>query len=201
MHQDLVNPETSMPQPPRRPIARPLTRLRTVALALLMAAPLGAAPGLAQAQGTPARPATPAPKYTPEHIALAREVMATSGIARSFDAMLPVFSEQVRRATVTRPEIQKDLDDVLGKLQPELELQKQEMLNTAAQLYAARISEADLRDIATFFRSPAGKRYVETQPLVLDDVVQAMQAWTQQVSEYVMVRVRSEMGKRGHTMQ
>ncbi len=191
---DPVNPETPMVQPPRR-------RLRSLALALLLAAPLGAAPGLAQAQGAPARPGTTAPKYTPEHIALAREVMATSGIARSFDAMLPVFGEQVRRATVTRPEIQKDLDDVIGKIQPELELQKQEMLNTAAQLYAARISEADLRDIAAFFRTPAGKRYVETQPLVLDDVVQAMQAWTQQVSEYVMVRVRSEMGKRGHTMQ
>jgi len=28
-----------------------------------------------------------------------------------------------------------------------------------------------------------------------------MQDWTQEVSEYVMVRVRAEMGKRGHQLQ
>jgi hypothetical protein len=32
-------------------------------------------------------------------------------------------------------------------------------------------------------------------------MVQEMQDWTTEVSEYVMVRVRAEMGKRGHQMQ
>jgi uncharacterized protein len=178
---------------------RPSLRLRRLALAACLATPLAgpvAFPALAQAPAAPA-----APKASPEHIALAREVMTTSGIARSFDSMLPVFGEQIKRATVTQPDLQKDLDDVIAKLQPELELQKREMINTAAQIYATRLSEADLKEIAAFFRSPAGKRYVETQPVILDEVVRATQEWTQQVSEYVMVRVRSEMGKRGHPMQ
>ena len=133
-------------------------RLRGLALAALLATLPATGPALAQAQTAPSKAGAPTAKYTPEHIALAREVMMTSGIARSFDAMLPVFTEQVKRATVTRPEIQKDLDDVLTKLQPELELQKQEMINTAAQIYAARLTEPELRDIAAFFRTPSGKR-------------------------------------------
>ena len=32
-------------------------------------------------------------------------------------------------------------------------------------------------------------------------MVGAMQDWTQEVSEYVMVRTRAEMGKRGHQLQ
>ncbi len=102
---------------------------------------------------------------------------------------------------MTRPEIQKDLDQVLVALQPEMELQKQRMIDIAAKTYAAKFSEAELTDIANFFRSPAGKRYVEMQPALLDEMVRAMQGWTEEVSEYIMIRVRAEMGKRGIQLQ
>ncbi len=177
-------------------------RRSRVLLAGLLAATM-ASPALAQTK--PAAPATPAAPQagaiTPSHLALAKEVMLSSGIARSFDSILPAFGEQIRQAAVTRPELTKDLNEVIEKLQPELELQKQRIIDTASRIYANKLSEGELRDIATFFRSPSGKRYVETQPQVLDDMVQAMQTWTQEVSEYMMVRVRAEMGKRGHQLQ
>ncbi|AWN41909.1 DUF2059 domain-containing protein [Methylobacterium durans] len=179
-------------------------RILAAALASLLVAGPGSA--LAQAnkpaaapQKPPAKPATPA--ISPNHLALAREVMLGSGIARSFDSIIPAFAEQIRKQALTRPELQKDLDEVLKGLEPEMELQKQRMIGIAAGIYAKQLSEAELQEIATFFRSPAGKRYVETQPQVLDDMVGAMQTWTQDVSEYVMVRVRAEMGKRGHQLQ
>ena len=176
--------------------------------ALALAALLAATPALAQTRPAAPAPAAPAPAAQPSpsqpgpsHLAVAREVMLSSGIARSFDSMLPVFAEQIKQAAVTRPELSKDLDAVLEGLQPEMEMQKQEMINVAARIYATRLSEAELKDIAAFFRTSSGRRYVETQPQVLDDMVQQMQAWTQQVSQYVMVRVRAEMGKRGHNLQ
>ena len=171
----------------------------------LIASALIALPALAQTAPRPAAPAptasAPAAQPSPSHLAVAREVMLASGIARSFDSMLPVFGEQIKQSAVTRPELTKDLDAVLEGLQPELEMQKQEMINIAARIYAARLTEAELKDVAAFFRTPSGRRYVETQPQVLDDMVQQMQGWTQQVSQYVVVRVRAEMGKRGHSLQ
>ncbi|AWN47306.1 DUF2059 domain-containing protein [Methylobacterium terrae] len=170
-------------------------------LAGLLAATLSG-PALAQTKPAPAAPAAPQQAaITPSHLALAKEVMLSSGIARSFDSILPAFGEQIKQAAVTRPELTKDLADVIEKMQPELELQKQRIIDIASRIYANKLTEAELRDIATFFRSPSGKRYVETQPQVLDDMVQAMQTWTQEVSEYMMVRVRAEMGKRGHQLQ
>ncbi|SDO23222.1 hypothetical protein SAMN05216360_11736 [Methylobacterium phyllostachyos] len=159
------------------------------------------APTATPAANTPAANAPAASTFTPGHLALAREVMLSSGIARSFDSVLPAFADQIRKQAVTRPELAKDLDEVLASLQPEMELQKQRMIDIAARTYAAKFSEAELKEIATFFRSPAGKHYVEAQPQLLDEMVQEMQDWTQDVSEYVMVRVRAEMGKRGHQMQ
>lgn len=180
-----------------------MSRLLAALVGLALAAPC--LPALAQAK-KPAAPMpaanTPAgPTYTANHLALAREVMLSSGIARSFDSIIPSFAEQIRKQAVTRPEIQKDLDDVLAKLQPEMELQKQRMIDIAARTYASKLTEAELSDIAAFFRSPAGKRYVETQPVLLDEMVHAMQGWTEEVSEYIMIRVRAEMGKRGHQLQ
>lgn len=190
-------------------------RIPTLALRLALAAlplcplavlaqankPAPGKPAAAAQPGTPAAMAPAAPAFSASHLALAREVMLNSGIARSFDSILPAFADQIRKQAVTRPEIAKDLDAVLAGLQPEMELQKQRMVDIAARTYAAKFSEAELKDIATFFRSTSGKRYVEAQPQLLDEMVQEMQDWTQDVSEYVMVRVRAEMGKRGQQLQ
>ena len=160
------------------------------------------APAKPAGRPTPPPPATnQAPIVSPGHLALAREVMLNSGLARSIDSIIPTMAEQIRKNSVTRPELAQDLDDVLKGLDPEMALQKQRMIDIAAQIYAKRLSEAELADIAAFFRSPAGKRYVETQPQLLDDMVGAMQDWTQDVSEYIMVRTRAEMAKRGHALQ
>jgi len=179
----------------------------TLALAAPQAALAQAAKPAAPAQKPTAKPGTPTPQppaepeLTPAHLALAREVMLGSGMSRSFDSIIPTMADQIRKNAVTRPDLGKDLDEVLKGLEPEMTLQKNRLIEIASRIYAKRLSETELKEIIAFFRSPAGKRYVETQPQILDDMVGAMQDWTQEVSEYVMVRTRAEMGKRGHSLQ
>jgi hypothetical protein len=166
---------------------RTATRLvaTTFALALL------AVPALAQ---------TSAP-VTPSHLAVAREVAETSGMTRSFDAMTEPFLEQLQQMNVTRPEIKKDLDEVTAMLRPEIELQKEKMLDNVARVFAAQLTEPELKEIAAFYKSPVGMKYVNVQPGLLDDIVKDLATWTQNVSEYVMIRARAEMNKRGHQLQ
>ena len=63
------------------------------------------------------------------------------------------------------------------------------------------MTEDELRQVAAFFKSPVGQKYLETEPLILGDFVRDMGTWTQNVSEYAMHRARDEMGKRGHSLQ
>jgi hypothetical protein len=160
----------------------------------------------ASAQQQPARPAQTAqqqpqaPQPSPSHLAVAREVVVLSGMTRTFDVIPPEMNEQIKKNAVTRPDLTKDLDQVIESLKPEMELQKQKMVNVAARVYASRMSEVDLKEVAAFFKSPVGKKYVELQPQILDSMVVEIQDWTKQLAEYVMVRVRAEMSKRGHTM-
>ncbi len=170
-----------------------MTRLKAMlarsALAtLLITAPVLAPSLLAQGQPTAAQ------------IEAGRVIVAGSGIVRSFDAILPQYAEQVRQALVTRPELSKDLNEVLERLKPELEQQKNEMIEIAARIFASRLSDQELKDIGAFFTSASGKRYVETQPAVLDEMFQEMQNWTGRVSNFIFERVRTELKKKGHDL-
>lgn len=158
------------------------------------------------AQGQPAAPSAPprvpAPAAAPTatHLALARELIAINGLARLADPFLPQFSAQIRKGAVTRPEMAKDLDQVLDKLKPEIDQQKQQIVETTARMYASSFTEFELRDLITFFRTPSGQKYLQLSPRILGDLDLEMRRWAERVSQQTMGRVRDEMGKRGHQM-
>jgi len=142
-------------------------------------------------------PVTPPPSSS--HLAAARVLITTNGLSRSFGIIIPQFMDQIAQSlTQTRPEIAKDLTAVLTQLKPEFERQTDEMIDIAAEIYAKQLSEQDLKAADAFFESPAGKKYVETQPAFLTEVVTAMQGWQGKVSTNMMTRVREEMKKKGH---
>jgi len=161
-----------------------ISRLAATSVALFMLA----GPSFAQTQPSPS------------HLALARDVAISSGMSRSFDAMSEPFLQQLQQMNVTRPEIRTDLEQVVAMLRPEVEQQKQKMIDNAARAFASRLTEAELKDVATFYKSPAGVKYVQIQPGVLDDIVRDLATWSQQTAQFVMTRAREEMSKRGHQL-
>lgn len=161
----------------------------------------------AQAQtAAPATPAAPSAKVPdvgqPEppaaQVAAARQLVIASGMERSFKPMVPQLMGQiVPLLTRTRPELKANLQAVLTKLEPDFVKKGDEMTDIAAKIYARRMSQAELEQAAAFFESPVGKKYVEVQPAMLDEVVVAMQTWTQSLSTYMMQRVHEEMKAKG----
>jgi hypothetical protein len=170
--------------------------LRPLALALTLAAPLAAAPAFAQTPAAPA--ATPMDKLTASQIAAGREVVILSGIYRTFSAFAPSIMQQFYNSvTPTRPEIRKDLEEVMKALAPEYEKRTEEMIQQTAKIFASIMNEADLKATAEFFKSKAGKAYVEMQPKVIDQMVVAVDEWNKKLAEEIVNRIREEMKKRG----
>jgi uncharacterized protein len=171
-------------------------------LALLLAPILGTRESWAQKAAPATPPAQTGPGSTapsPSHLAAARALVVACGMSRSFSIIIPQFMDQIAQSlTQTRPEIRQDLDAVLTQLKPEFDRQADEMVEIAAQVYVKQLSEQDLKAADAFFESPAGKKYVETQPAFLTEVVTAMQGWQSRLSTDMMTRVRAEMKKRGH---
>jgi hypothetical protein len=155
-----------------------------------------------EAQQAPAGPAPGAAAAAPtaSHLAAARELAALGGVLRVFEAFVPQFDAHVRRTTVTRPELAKDLEQVLASLRPELEREKQAMIDAALRFYASAFSEPELKEIIAFFKTPAGQKYVQNAPRLVDILAAETQRATNRISEQYMSRIRAEMGKRGHQM-
>lgn len=170
---------------------------RAAALAAFLA--IGQAAAVAQA---PAQPAAQAPtQISASHLEAAREVVVLSGISRTFNVFLPQLADQtVMTITRTRPEVRNDLIVVLKSLMPEFEKRSLLMLDSTASAFASVMTEKALKDTATFFKSDAGKQYVEMQPKVIDQMVVSLDAWNREMSVDLMGRVREEMRKKGHTI-
>jgi uncharacterized protein len=131
-------------------------------------------------------------------IASAKTIIASSGMQKSFDLVVPQMLAQLETNVIrTRPEIKDKLHATLLQLQPEFLKTEDQITNAAAVSLAKRMSESDLKDTAAFFQSPAGKKYVEAQPQAFSDIVAALQGWQQKLSTDMMTRVRDEMKKQG----
>ncbi len=133
---------------------------------------------------------------SPGHMEAAREVVTGSGMGRTFNEMVTMARRSVREQMPSTPQMREMLDEIFEEMEEEMLLQRRAMLNRAARIMAQRMTEEELTEIAAFFNSEAGQRYVELQPLFLDDIFTAMDDWSEEMFEYISVRVQVEISRR-----
>ena len=138
---------------------------------------------------------------TPVALAAAKELLALKGAAAMFDPVVVGVIEQTKGALLqTNPQLSKDLTEVGKQLGIEFGPRRAEIMDAAAKAYASHFSEQDLKDIVTFYKTPAGQKMVAQEPLVLDETFGFIQQWQGRFGEEVMNRFRAEMKKKGHNL-
>jgi hypothetical protein len=148
----------------------------------------------APAQSAPAADAPPAPAA----VAAADTILTDMGIKRTLSLMIPgMLSELERNVTTTRPEIKDQLRDTLRAIQPEFDRSAQDMYVKATALMVTMLSPKDLEDVATFFSSPAGKKYLLLEPEYMQRFSALIDPWRDQMSTDIVARARQEMKKKG----
>lgn len=136
---------------------------------------------------------------TPEHLALARAVIDFTGATRAFDSVAPKLLQDARTMILrTHPAVQQDLDSVIAGMESEFSDKEDELVDDIVRIYAEKFTEADLKEIAAFYQSPAGRKMTETIPEVLRESYQSAQEWGRELSVEVINRIREEMKKKGH---
>ena len=134
-------------------------------------------------------------------IALGRELVELKGGGAMFDPIVINLVEQTKGNLVqTNPQLSKDLNDVGAQLRNEFTPRRAEVINEAGRFYATAFSEAELKDLIAFYKSPLGKKMQEREPVVLDQTFNFVQQWAPRVGEEVMNRFRAEMKKKGHNL-
>jgi hypothetical protein len=135
---------------------------------------------------------------TPAALDAARVIIVASGLARSFDVVVPqAFGELERSVVTTRPELKDSLHATLMAIEPEFVKGEMTLIDNAAMVLAKHMTEQELKDTAAFFQSASGKKYVESQPASFGEIMSLAQAWSGRLSTEVLTRAREEMKKKG----
>lgn len=134
-------------------------------------------------------------------IAAARELIEAKGVVAMFDPLIPGVVETVKGTFLrTNTSLSKELNEVAAQLRTEFASRKSEVLDEFAKAYAEHFTEAELKSVLAFYKTPAGRKVITEEPKILDVGMTRVQSWADRLSDTVLTRFRAEMKKRGHDL-
>ncbi len=150
----------------------------------------------ARAQDVP-----PPPQVSPAQLLLAKQIVQIKGV----NAMLaPLIRGVVQKTkdSVLQTNIMwaKDLNEIALNIEKEYQPRSVELVDASARYYASHFTEAELKQLLTFYQSPVGQKMIVEEPKALDETMAFAGSWGDDLSVDVMNKLRAEMKKRGHDM-
>ncbi|MFY9625295.1 MAG: DUF2059 domain-containing protein [Rhodoplanes sp.] len=140
-------------------------------------------------------------KPSPAAIAAAKELLILKGGDLPFNPVVYNVIEKVKNVFVpTNPNLGKELNEVAAQLKKEYEPKRAELINDVARMYAERFSEQEIKTLITFYKSPLGRKMVTDEPKIIDQSLNHVENWGNELSDEVLSRFREEMKKKGHDL-
>lgn len=134
-------------------------------------------------------------------LAAAKEVLEAKGSLTMFEPIVPGVIETAKNVFLQQsPNLQKDLNEAATTLRTQLAPRTIELKEEIAKIYASRFTEPELKELLVFFKSPLGKKLLLDEPRFVEASLTRAQDWSNRLSEEVMVKIRAEMKKKGHTL-
>src|ERR1044071_3498696 len=116
-----------------------------------LAVALGALASAAFAQ----QPAPKGPPPSAAQLQAARDIIDASGAGRAFDGVIPTIMQQAYAAFLQQnPDLQKPLVEAITAIRGDFEKRQPEIVALMATAYASHFTEAELKELLTFYRSP-----------------------------------------------
>jgi len=138
---------------------------------------------------------------SPAALAAAKELVALKGGGAMFDPLIPGVIESAKNQFLpTHPNLSGPLTEVANQLHKEYAAKRAEILDLVAKIYAQHFTEAELKEITTFYKTPAGKKMLAQEPIAIQESLTAAQQWANEFSDAVLQRFRTEMAKKGYKL-
>ena len=174
---------------------RHVTLRKALMAALVAVAAIGLA-GTAKSQGV-AQP----PQVSPAQLALARQIVEIKGVKAMFAPLVHgVIKKTTDSVMQTNMMWSKDISDISAQMEKDFQPRGQEIVDATARVYASHFTEAELKQILTFYQTPVGQKMLVEEPRALDESMAYAGSWGDNLSIEVMNKLRAEMKKRGHDM-
>ena len=137
---------------------------------------------------------------SPAALGYAHVIFADMGLKPALDRVVPtLLAELERNVTMTHPELKAPLDDALKTIEPEFVKTEEDLLTDVAKYLATQLSEQELKDVAGFYESPVGKKFMSAQPNLVLELGTRARDWRAKLETDMLTRAREEMAKKGYS--
>ena len=131
----------------------------------------------------------------------AKEIVKVTGATALFTPLIPGVIEQAKNLFLQQnPGLAKDLNEIALQMRTDLAPRMEELNAQVAKLYATHFTEAELKDLLAFYKTPVGMKLIVEQPKVGEEGLKFAQDWANQLSDQVIGKMREELKKRGHAL-
>lgn len=135
-----------------------------------------------------------AQEISESHLKAARAAVAAIHASDQFDLVLPAASDALKKELIQKD---PDLGDFILKTVDEQTLaivaRRGDIEKETALAYARTFSEAELSEMAAFYRTETGKKLIAQGPQVMQEVAKSGQIWQRGVARDLSVSVAKAM--------
>jgi len=173
--------------------------VRLASCAALIALAVMAATAVRPAQAQAQAPAGPPP--SPASLLIAKQIIEAKGANGLFAPIVRGVVEKARQTFLQANFMwSKDINEIAAEMHKDYDGRVTDLVDASARIYATHFSEAELKEMLAFYKSPLGQKMILEEPKVMDESMANAGQWADNLSQDVLARMRAEMKKRGHDL-
>lgn len=130
------------------------------------------------------------------HLNAARAALVSIHATDSFDSILPQAAGALQQQLIQKnPDMEALITSTVSEKALELAARRADLEKEAALVYAKVFSEQELKDIAAFYASAAGKKLLEEGPRATSELVKAAEIWQNGIARDLAQQVAESLSK------
>jgi uncharacterized protein len=138
---------------------------------------------------------------SPDSEAAAKELINTINLADQFKNLMPVIMKNLKPAIVQgRSEVDRDYDAMVPALLEASQARIGELIEAVAVIYSSNFSAEELRAVIAFYKTPAGQKFLQRQPVIVQQTMTVGQKFGQSIAADMKKQMIEELRKKGHTL-
>ncbi|MFK0382583.1 MULTISPECIES: DUF2059 domain-containing protein [Rhizobium/Agrobacterium group] len=137
-----------------------------------------------------------AQEISEEHVAAARQAIASLGVTDRFDAILPGLAERLKGELIqASPNVQDAISATVDAKALELAPRRADLEREAALTYARAFTIDELKAISAFYGSEAGKKLLKDGPIATRELMKAADIWAAGINRDLNTSSMAELQK------
>ena len=137
----------------------------------------------------------------PDALAAAKELIVEAKLGDQMRLALPMILQQLKPLVARgNPVVERDFDTLIPVVMAAANTHLDSFLDSGAALYAKHFTAEEMKQVTNFYRTQAGRKFLQKQPEIMRESMTLGQQFGQLIAQDIQSRMVEELRKRGHNI-